>query len=287
MKARFEEKTYENYFNAELNNRSEVFFPLGQIQEGFLGFDSSAQSRDEKLWNNLAFPFWFFPYHPGVRLREIANEIEEYLGVVLDNIPQMKANLLFQYKRPEYISISLGKEWEYWKQPYFRYDIYQKQFNLLDQINSKFSSKILITYASPAVWKVDDLVDLKIEGKIIDTSNFKRVTELNGHERNTYIKSGTYSIACSEPTRSDNLNLLSELEELENLEVKKGINNRQFIIRFANRISTLIRENPNYNDSFDKLTENFLEYSQYELLNSFFKMSVFKDLTGIQWIVKL
>lgn len=287
MDAEFEEKTYENYFNAELNNRSKVFFPLGQVQEGFLGFDSSADTRNRKLWRSLGFPFWFFPHFLGVELREIAGEIEEHLGVILENIPRLRANILFQYKRPEYISVSLGKEWDQWEQPYYRYDIYQKQQNLLDQISKTFNNKILIVYASPTAWKMDELVNLKIERKIIDTSNFKKASVLNGHERNTYIKSGTYSIACSEPVRSENLNLMAELGELEDAEINESENNQQFIIRFANRISSIVREDQNYSDSFTKLMENSSNYYRYELIYSFLTMSVFKQLTGIQWIIKL
>lgn len=287
MDAQFEEKTYENYFNAELNNRSKVFFPLGQVQEGFLGFDSSADSRNRKLWRNLGFPFLFFPHFPGIELRKIAREIENHLGVVLKNIPRLRANMLFQFTRPEYIGVSHGKEWNHWKQPYYRYDIYPKQQNLLDQISESFNEKILIVYASPAAWNMGELVDLKINKKIIDTSNFKRASVLQGHERNTYIKSGTYSIACSEPVRSENLNLLAELKELENNEINERDNNQQIVVRFANRVSSIVREDQNYSDSFIKLIENYSDYYRYELLYSFLTMSVFKQITGTQWIVKL
>ena len=144
MTANFEEKTYENYFNAELDRCSEIFFPLGQVQEGFLGFDSSANSRNRRLWRSIGFPFWFHPPFAGIELREIAREMEFYLERSIVSIPRMKANLLFQYKRPEYIKTSTGKEWSYWNQPYFRYDIYQKQQELLNEIDSKFGDRVLI-----------------------------------------------------------------------------------------------------------------------------------------------
>lgn len=199
----------------------------------------------------------------------------------------MRANILFQYKRPEYISVSHGKEWNHWKQPYYRYDIYPKQQNLLDQISKSFNDKILIVYASPAAWKMGELIDLKVNKKIIDTSNFKRASVLQGHERNTYIESGTYSIACSEPVRFENLNLLAELEELENNEINERDDNQQFVVRFANRVSSIVREDQNYSDSFIKLIEDYSSFYQYELLYSFLTVSVFKQLTGTQWIVKL
>ncbi|MTI88309.1 MAG: hypothetical protein FH748_10105 [Balneolaceae bacterium] len=157
----------------------------------------------------------------------------------------------------------------------------------MDQISKSFNDKILIVYASPAAWKMGELIDLKVNKKIIDTSNFKRASVLQGHERNTYIESGTYSIACSEPVRFENLNLLAELEELENNEINERDDNQQFVVRFANRVSSIVREDQNYSDSFIKLIEDYSSFYQYELLYSFLTVSVFKQLTGTQWIVKL
>jgi hypothetical protein len=111
MRAYFEEKSYETFFNNELDRRSEVYFPLGQVQEGYLGFDSSAFSRNRGLWRRVGFPFWFSPQFRGAELEDIAEEMEHWLNVEIDNVPRMKANMLFQYKKPEYISSSLGKEW--------------------------------------------------------------------------------------------------------------------------------------------------------------------------------
>jgi len=98
MRTSFEEKTYENFFNSELDRQSNIYFPLGQVQEGFLGFDSSADSRNRRLWRQLGFPFWFTPPFSGVELREIAREMERYLEITIDELPPIRANLLFQYK---------------------------------------------------------------------------------------------------------------------------------------------------------------------------------------------
>lgn len=113
MKATFEEKTYESYFNSELDRNSDIYYPPGQVLEGSLGFDASALSRNRRIWRSLGYPFWLQPHFKGVSLREIADEMEDILNIELDDIPTMKANILFQYKRPEYITSALGKEWSH------------------------------------------------------------------------------------------------------------------------------------------------------------------------------
>lgn len=70
MDAEYEEKTYENYFNAELDRRVEVYFPFGQVQEGGIGADAAAFSSDRWLWGRIGFPLghekkgvrFIFPY---------------------------------------------------------------------------------------------------------------------------------------------------------------------------------------------------------------------------------
>ncbi|EPL3991176.1 hypothetical protein M2010_002181 [Providencia stuartii] len=60
MDARYEEKTFESYFNNELDRKTSIYFPLGQVQEGILGLDSVARSNSRRLWKTLGYPFWFF-----------------------------------------------------------------------------------------------------------------------------------------------------------------------------------------------------------------------------------
>ena len=68
--ARYEEKTFESYFNNELDRKTSIYFPLGQVQEGVLGLDSVAHSRGWFLWRKLGYPFWLSPQFSGVELRE-------------------------------------------------------------------------------------------------------------------------------------------------------------------------------------------------------------------------
>lgn len=286
MKAEFEEKTYESYFNTELDKHSEIYFPLGQVQEGSLGFDASSFSKNRRLWKKLGYPFWFRPHFEGLKLSEIADEMEHYLRVELNNIPNMKANLLFQYKRPEYITTTNGAEWTYWNKPYFRYDIYQTQQDLLMHIHNKFKSKIHIIYASPVTIDINELV--KHRKNILNYSNYTRAVDLQGHHCNTYISSGTYSIACSEPERIENINILELLESLSVQSTKTdNITNMEFIINFSSKIQSIVSNNTYYSQAFNELNQDIAEIQEYKLFHSLLSMRNYRQITGSQWLVKI
>lgn len=286
MRVQFEEKSYENYFNSELDRRSEVYFPLGQVQEGGLGFDATTFSRNRRLWSRLGYRFGIFPPFGGIDLREIADEMEEYLDIELQHIPQMKSNLLFQYKRPDYITSIQGKEWNLWNEPYFRYKIYKEQHDLLMHIHNTFQSKVLIIYAAPAILDVNELVNVHLSRQILDYTNFKKAVDLDGHHCNTYTQAGTYSIACSEQEKLDNLDLIKTLENLT-INVSNNETNRDFILNFQEQITSTVSKNQFFSESFYKLNETILEMKKFPLLYSFLIMNNFRQLTGTQWLVKL
>ena len=287
MRATFEEKTYESYFNSELARQTDIYYPLGQVQEGSLGFDSSALSSNRRLWRRLGYPFWFFPSFAGVELREIADEMEDLLNVTLDKIPRMKSNLLFQYKKPEYLTTSRSSEWAHWNEPYFRYDIYQKQQELLMHIYNQFGAKVFIVYASPALNDVNELVTAYRSRRIIDVSNFCKASELNKHHRNTYTQAGRHSIACSEPKKIEYFDLVKNINGLNYDSKITDESNRAFILNFRKQIVDIVSENQYYSASFNKLNEQYSKIDRYELLYSHLILNNFRQLTGTQWLVKL
>jgi len=286
MKATFEEKTYESYFNSELDRKSDIYFPPGQVLEGSLGFDASALSRNRRIWRRLGHPFWFRPHFGGASLREIADEMEDFLNIELEDIPTMKANILFQYKRPEHITSALGTEWPHWNQEYLRYNIYDEQQDLLNHIHQKFNSEVLVVYASPCTNDINEII--KNRKNIISYSNFARAVDLQGHHRNTYIESGTYSIACSEPTKIDNLNILEAIKRIGKLELaNEKANNQNFLIEFSSEIQSIMNEYKYLSDSFADLNKEIEKVKNYKLFYSLLTMSNFRQLTGSQWIIKI
>lgn len=122
--------------------------------------------------------------------------------------------------------------------------------------------------------------------QIINISNFRRATELNTHHRNTYIQSGTFSIACSEPEKIENFDLFKTINSLNNDNIKTDENNRTAIINFRKQIVSLMSENQNYSTAFKKLNEQYSKVKEYELFYSHLVLSNFRHLTGIQWLVK-
>lgn len=284
MRATFEEKSYENFFNCELDRRSRIFFPLGQVQEGNLGFDATSFSGNRSLWRRLGFPFWFFHPFSGVELRDIADEMEHFLGIEIDNVPAMKTNLIFQYKKPDFISVSTGKEWQHWLQPYYRYNIYREQQDLLMQIHINFGTRVLVIYGSPALHNVQELVQAHLNRQIIDRSNFRKASDLNTHHRNTYIQAGTHSICCSDPEQLENFDLISEIESIGSNN-QKDENNRRFIIDFRKRLVSIVSEDGVIGKSFIQLNDTYREFEKFELLYSFIIMSNFRSLTGTQWLI--
>jgi hypothetical protein len=282
MRAKFEEKTYENYFNNELDARSNIYFPLGQVQEGIMGMDSAAYSRSWWLWRRLGYPFWFFPHFRGADLREVADEMESFLGKEVRNIPPMRVNLLLQYKRPEYVASKRASEWRFWNHAYFRYEIYKEQQDLLAHLETCLGQKALVIYAAPAIYDTNDLIIIKKKRRIIENSNFKRPSELTGHHVNTYIKAGTYSQPCSEPERIQDLDLLALLERQDQ---GGHDSNASFIKTFVNDVVSVVKQYEAYKSSYDLLMEDYEELGMHPLLFSAITMKVFKEITGVQWLI--
>ena len=225
----------------------------------------------------------------GVELQDIAKKMEDHLGEEVKNIPAMKVNALFQYKRPQYITMATGAEWHLWNRKYFRYDLYVEQHALLSHIEATFGSDAIVLYAAPAVEDVSDLVKLKKKNAIIANTNFRRASELNGHHRNTYIKAGTYSQACSDPQRLDNFHLI---ELFEGIEPPTQRENAQFLVEFAKRIRGSMSEAKNIGYLGTAFTDRMsefqdLELERFKLFFAMLTMSAFREITGTQWLVPL
>ncbi|MDE2462478.1 MAG: hypothetical protein KGO02_02000 [Alphaproteobacteria bacterium] len=284
MQPRYEEKTFESYFNTELDRLASIYFPFGQVQEGGIGADASGFFRSRWLWRHLDYPYLFHLPYEGANLREVADEMEKHLGREIKNIPSIKANLLFQYKRPELITSKLGSEWSHWNQKYFRYDIYQEQQVLLAHLALKFGGKALVLYASPALEDVNDLVDAKKRRCLIKNTNFRPASDLTGHHRNTYIKAGTHSIACSEPEWLEQFDLLARLEQLEG---SQATENSELIVQFAKEVRAAAMENDTLGKAYQSEIQAYVEaeIERFPLFFSMLSMNIFRELSGVQWVL--
>jgi len=285
MQPKYEEKTFESYFNSELDHKTSIYFPFGQVQEGGIGADASGYSRKRWLWSRFGYPHFPISFE-GADLREVANEMEKYLRREIKNIPSIKVNLLFQYKRPEIIASKRGSEWSHWNQKYFRYDIYEKQQVLLEYLASNFGTKALVLYASPALEDVNDLVAAKKHKCLIEKTNFRPATELTGHHRNTYIKAGTHSIACSEPEQLERFNLLDWLEKLDKNQTN---DNEEQIVEFAKTVQIIAMKNSTFGNAYRSELNTYIEVEidRFPLLFSMISIRIFRELSGVQWIIAI
>ena len=277
MNTSYEEKTFENYFNGELLAFNSVVFPLGQAQEGVIGIDSAAYSKNRQLWKIFDYP-WFHPPYRGIDLQDIAWEMEHHTNASVHNIPKIKTNLLFQYKRSEYLVSPLSGQWSHWKQSYFRYEINQNQQNLLEHLESQFGQQALVLYAAPAIKSVDELVEASMKKQIIEKTNFQKVSKLSGHHKNTFIQAGTISKAFSQPEEIENVDLLKTLNNMDGQDFSF-----EKLTSFTSTVNEVMQENNEYYHSFNVLMEQYLNLKEYKVFYGFMQMKVFRELTGIQW----
>ena len=123
----------------------------------------------------------------------------------------------------------------------------------------------------------------------MEHTNFKKAFELKGHQKNTYTKAGSYSIACSQPKRIENIGILELIDDQLSNEADKIINegNPEFIINFCSKIRELISNYSYLKDSFNDLNESINKVENYKLFHSLLVMNNFKQLTGAQWLIKI
>jgi hypothetical protein len=196
----------------------------------------------------------------------------------VNNIPKIKTNLLFQYKRSKYMYKNSSGEWDYWKQSYFRYEIYPKQQKLLEHLENQFGQQALVLYAAPAIKNVEELVDASIKKQIIEKTNFQKVSKLSGHHKNTFIQAGTISKAFSQPEEIENIDLLKTLNNMDGQDFSF-----EKLTSFTSTVNEVMRESDEYHHSFNILMEQYSNLKEYKFFYGFIQMKIFRELTGIQW----
>lgn len=214
MEPDFEEKVYESYFNAELATKAK-FYPIGQVEEGILGFDSSFYVSKSRIfyWQKHFSRNWL----QGVTkddLSWIGNQFNKMYGGV-------KANLFLQFKRPEYLCNSNAKEWKQWHQSYFRFKINQKQQIILEELAYAAAKKAEVLYASPTLKSRNKLIIAANDKKNLDNSRFVPALDLSEHKTCTYSAHSKSIIAHSDPLEVTPLDLEEYLKEINWYDPKK------------------------------------------------------------------
>lgn len=272
----------------------EMYAP-GQVQESLLGFDGIFY-QDEKfllwpLFNRI--PIFSMPslingvWAPDIEER-LFSGLEREVGI----LPKMRINLIFQYKRPEYMTGHKANEWNYWNEPYYRYLIDEEQLNILINIQEICDKSALVLYAAPALCNLDELFNSHISSTILENTNFKEAISLLNHTRNTFVKSGLFSKAFSEPQEIPNFDFISFLNETGKVEShnfsyneKNYMHNKELIMKVAQTVDNISRESylsKHYNYWIKQSQKYEHKYPCYYYITV---MYIFRLLTGIQWIM--
>jgi hypothetical protein len=217
MNAEFEEKTYEQHLTRELVNGRRLFFPPGQVLEGIVGFDVALRTSNRHFWKLFphANSWWrrmLFMPPLGIHLRhewwqELEREIEYF--------PKFKFNCFIQAKRPERMVRSDAEEYASWNKPYFRYDTFSSQRQALESLAHTTSGKAIVAYACPAFHTHKELWTAIYSGQLVSRSNFCEVAKLNGHGRYSFVSSGSYGTAHSDPIPIESRPFEQALDELQ------------------------------------------------------------------------
>lgn len=196
MQALFKEKTYEKYFGHELARKTNITYSPDQCDEASLGFDEAFHLPPKLLAELL--PHMRHRRKP--RLHGHSMSEFDFVGDELSKrLPLFKFNLFVQYKRPDYISRSDGKEFWSWKKPYFRFDTTSHQQLILEKVSQQSLGRSATVYAAPAFWKSKDLFDNARNGIIVGQSNIVMAERLRGHSRFSYCQPGHLGKGHSDP----------------------------------------------------------------------------------------
>lgn len=264
-KIEFTERTYEKYFGYELIRKNNSIFPfsLGLHDEFVLGFDEAfyipVSWKTLSLYKHLLGGPWLIPL--GISDIEIFNDVFKQNAELLSS--SFKLNLFVQYKRPEFITRSNGKEWDAWQQKYFRYHITPHQHAALSRLNNKANGRASIVYSSPAFHKFNDLFEYAKNGKIIDHSNIVLVDSIHtNHNSYTYILGGNIGKAHSELENIESQRLEEIIRSAEN---NKGLNLYMHILETAWLIDELLEFNEDSKEVFTSIYSSFITGRQIKL----------------------
>jgi len=285
MKCEFEEKQYEMPLNIELTTRAPIYVP-GQVFENKIGIDAAIFSKNPKFWKLWCEALWWCPpffrhYRRGTAIKQ---EWWDHLKEKLDDerFPKFKFNLFIQHKRPEFISSSLGKEYKYWNQPYFRYDLDSDQQNNLYRLEQKVSPNAIVAYGCPAFWRFAELWFFISSSQLVDNSNFVQPHDLNGHRRYTFTSSGKEGQPFSEHVDIEGLFLLEEIDRMFQ-RATDFKNNTDFIYSLSKRILVVIEESDEeLKEGYTSMME-YLRTPEHRLARAITSILVYTYITNISW----
>lgn len=268
----FKEKTFEKYFGHELARLTNITFSPDQCDERFIGFDDA-------FLMPAHFMREYLPYIRNSRRRRQQHglslkEFDFRASKVSERLPDFKFNLFVQYKRPAYVDHFNGKEWSFWRGPYFRFDVTPHQQKILADMEAHSHGRASVIYASAAFWTNDELYKLSAAEEVVANTNISNVARLVGHGRYTYDVPGTFGIGHSEPEAIESISINQIIERGQS---QKGLTFTAHIKRAAADVKRALENEPqtmavveqariaNFGNLFDELGDSDAESFLYAL----------------------
>lgn len=285
MYAEFEEKTYEQHLTSELVHSRRLFFPPGQVLEDIVGFDVALRTSNHHFWKLFPhmYPWWrrmFFMHPPGEHLKhewwhELEREIEHF--------PKFKFNCFIQAKRPNRMVRSDAAEYASWSKPYFRYDTFSSQQQALESLAHNTSGKAIVAYACPAFHTYSELWAAINSGQLVKQSNFCEIAKLHGHGRYTFVASGNFGIAHSEPTPIESKSFEQAFEALQDQSPRRS--NSAFLEETAEAIAGASKQLGALRETYSSLAATLFQDADSKLAKPLATIYAFLFVCNVQLLI--
>lgn len=189
--AEFEEKQYETGLQLELAGSSVHSFSSGQALEALVGYDFAMSPGSPLIWDLLdaGLP-------PGILLTPSLWPIGTRPDA--ERLPPHLVSLIIQAKRPQRLHHWRAGQDHYWRGPYYRFHLDERQQRILEHLERVVASHALVRYASAAFIEYSALIHHQLRRTIARHSSFVSPESLSGHRLWSYSGPGTTGYANPE-----------------------------------------------------------------------------------------
>lgn len=195
----FEEPEYEGpLYNQLLSGSNNIWTP-GRVFERIFGIDSAVLAGKLTFWQQ----FGQATAPIGVALSAYRwHFLWRFINRRFRPFPTFNVNLLIQSKRPSFrFGINADYARHGIKGHYWQFKLTLHQQKILEKLEQKLGTNVLVVYACPAFHKFADLDRYITSGQIVEHSTFVKPSNLTGHKKWVFDQPGTTGLACSEITK--------------------------------------------------------------------------------------
>lgn len=282
MIAEFEEKEFEGFLNQQLCADGGVFYAPGQVLENVIGIDAALTCQVTEFWKLFPSPKPHSLYPTAATPSGIllSSEYWEDLDKAIDHFPLINFNLFVQHKRPAYLKAGSSRQWGYWKQPYYRYDLLSHQQSALSHLAKIAGADALVVYSCPAFISRAELWKHGLGASLIGNTNFTLVEALDGHDQYTFVGPGSSGYACSEPVEMPPFSITQAFQS-RRVRERVRYSNREALQIAAKYVKQAI-EAANLSESYEALSK-YLPVEMPPIARSILTVHTFAIMTNARW----